>query len=411
MWRSKHVLLGLVFALASLDAFSTWLLVVFYTTGWDYLWLVNVNFMVLSTVIAVIVAGRCRIIIDRVFRIGDVSLLAVLLVTASVIALINLTAGQVDGADLAARHALTQLYGLGMPLACLMFASQFERRDLDKVHPIMVTFAWCYSVIAFSGVFAYAVFYQWGMISYFGLGTNVHYVLPWLLVSRGPLVLLPVGLLILLSGKRAVLVNFVVQVAIHFGANVVRRPLLGLGLLLGAAVSLILLVNFTPLLDRFVQSISAMSNLVDPDALLVAFGGRGEEVVGIVQYFTEHPGHLLLGVPPGESYRWVVEGSGLDVTKNYAHVTPIGMVFRYGLVFTLVLYGLFVIFLIKYYAPKDPFYLAFVGILSSTAFGANMIVDPTSWLLIGLMLRLSPAADRAFDAQSLEPLNADTRNV
>jgi len=401
----RFVFLGVVLVLATLDAFSTWMLILFYTTDIDIVGLVNYNFMIMSAVQLVFALLSYRQFITRIRRAGDLSIVLLLLLAATVLGVASMVVGVFEGADLGLRHAVTHFYGLGMPLVCLALASQFELSDIDRVNVHVVWFAWCYSIISFSGILVYAVLYYLGYITYFGLGTNAHYVFPWLIASKGPLLILPVGFLILISGKRAVLLNFIVQSMVYFSRDAFRRPLLGAALSVGTVATVYFLTQYTSLLDRFVLSIGAAFNLSDPQSLLVAFGGRGEEVVGIQQYFAAHPLDILLGAPPGASYQWVIEASSLDQAKNYAHVTPFGLVFRYGIIFTVALYGLFAYFLIKYFSPKDPYYLVFVGIVSSTAFGANMIVDPTTWLFIGLMLKLSrkPVARASAPASAVVP--------
>lgn len=393
MADSKFVFLGVALVLATLDALSTWLLVLYYTSPIDVMSMVNYNFMAMTLVLLLFSLRHSRQILGTIRKAGDISLLVWLLSTAVVLGLVNLAMGYINGAQLGIRFALTHFYGLGMPILCLAFASQFGRTDVERVSAHMVRYAWCYTVIGFSGILVYLVLYYSGHILYFGMGTNAHYVLPWLIASKGPVVLLPVGLLILISGKRAVLLNYIVQSVVYFSKDAFRRPLFAAALGVGAMVLAFFLVQYTNLLERFVWSFMAMYNLSDPTWLLIAFGGRGEEVAGILNYFAEHPIQILFGAPPGESYHWIIESSNTDEVKNYAHVTPFGLIFRYGIIVTTALYGLLAYFLVKYFAPKDPYYLAFVGIVTSTAFGANMIVDPTTWLLLGLMLRLSQKAE------------------
>ena len=73
---------------------------------------------------------------------------------------------------------------------------------------------------------------------------------------------------------------------------------------------------------------------------------------------------------------------------NYSHINFLGYYFRYGLVFSLIIYITFVIMIIKYWKPTNALFLIFIGIFIGSFFGAGLIIDPTSWLFIGLMLSL-----------------------
>ena len=136
-------------------------------------------------------------------------------------------------------------------------------------------------------------------------------------------------------------------------------------------------------------------DFTDEYSVLIAFGGRFEEVVGIFKYFMQNPLKVVFGASPGEYYSFVIDATSKIFTnstsynepKNYSHVTLFTFLFRYGVLFTVLIYGYFTYLLIKYFDSKYEFYLIYIGILSSSFFGANLMSDPMSWVLIAFFLR------------------------
>ena len=147
------------------------------------------------------------------------------------------------------------------------------------------------------------------------------------------------------------------------------------------------LITHTELLNRLTMFLE--KDITNPDDLAILLSGRFEEFLGVYEYFNEHPSHIFLGAPPGSFYHWVMPLSDYEATKNYSHLTPLGYLFRYGLLFCVLIYGCFIHALIKFRSSRDPFYLVFVGIFTSSFFGANLIIDPLSWIFIGLLYRLN----------------------
>ena len=81
-----------------------------------------------------------------------------------------------------------------------------------------------------------------------------------------------------------------------------------------------------------------------------------------------------------------MDWSGYDASKNYSHVTFFGYVFRYGVIFSTFLYLFLFKKIFQYFGSANPYYLVVVGIVSSSFFGANLVIDPTSWLFVGFFL-------------------------
>jgi len=362
--------------LALLDVVGIWLLIVFYLTKINLVFLVNLNFFVIFTYLFLVFLIKPRM-----------GFLQYVFCGVLIISIVKLLTGFFYGANVDITHTLTHFFGILMPLATLSFASNFERSSVTEIDNEIFTYAKRYCYIAVIGIIVYAFFYFTGAINYFGLGAKFHYVVPFLLgTTRATLFFL---IIILISGKRATLLNFLAQVAVFYSGFLKRQPLLLIIMAAFFIVGLVFLYEHTDFLRRFKALIEF--DISDPNFFTLAFGGRFEEVQGVYEYFSKAPYQIWFGAPPGEFYHWIVESSDLKVTKNYAHVTFVGYFFRYGALFTIGIYIAFVFYILKHWSSRDPYFIVFVGIVFGSTFGANLVIDPVSWFFIGLLLARSKA--------------------
>jgi hypothetical protein len=382
MYSINKFLCGL-FRIALIDALAAWLLIIFYLTGVDMIWSVNYGFIAMTILLAFQAGIAIRI-----------SWFSAFFLFFLVVAIAKLVVFIYSDIDFEAQHMLTYMFGLLMPFLALSFTAKFCAKDKLIVDAVLQRFVSRYAVIAFSAIAAYSFFYFSDVISYFGLGVNLHYIYPFLLSSYKGSSAIWCLFFILISGKRAVLVNYLVQTTVHYLSGLRSRPFLALGMLSLLVFGLVIVANYTGLLDRFTWFLQSEIDISDTHLMYVSFGGRYEELQGIYAYFMKNPYQLIFGAPPGAFYIWeVTEASEYyAATKNYSHISIFGLIFRYGILFGLGLYGIFAWMLVKYWAPKEPLFLVFVGIVASSLFGANLIVDPTSWLFVGLLISLRRGA-------------------
>lgn len=376
MNKYKQLKTALTFGL--IDAVSPWMLIFFYLTGIDLLWLVNINFTVMSVFL---------LAISR--RLPRVNTVSVVLGMALVVSMIKFGVAPYYLNLQEPHHYLSYAFGLVMPLAALCFTASFERTDSHQVHAILVQWARKYTTIVVPGIIVYALFYFFGQITYFGLGVNFHYLYPFFLNGK----LTPViafAAIILISGKRAVLINYLVQTLSYFSGRITQHKASSIVMLGMVVFLLVTIYHFTPLLDRFSWIFNGEFDFSDPYFVLVAGGGRFEELFGIFEYFAHRPFEIIFGAPPGNFYVWSMDWSGYNATKNYSHITFFGLMFRYGVVFAIILYVYFIGTIVRYWGSKDPIYLVVVGVVTSSLFGANLVIDPTSWIFLGLFIQLRP---------------------
>lgn len=379
MILNKYFVLKLVLLLGLMDLLSIVYLMVFYVTSIDLTFLININFFLLLFVLVLGALGAdFRVLIRSKFNF--------LFLALFVISVIKLYFSALESDDLSVYFIFTYFYTLAMVLAALLFVSRFHAEDYDEVFRLFYRFAKLYLIIAVILILCYSFLYFTGSIYYFGLGTNIHYAVPFF-VRNGYGLFIVLLSVVALSGKRAVMVNFLVQYGAFYFDRYRRHKIILISLVSSLAVVAYFLITETNLLYRF-QAVFAV-DWQDETSLVAAFGGRFEELVGIVNYFEMHPLNFFFGAPPGDFYMYVASTGLYDYNdpKNFSHVGPFAFLFRYGLVFTALfyLYGLYLLF--KYFDPKFPFYLVFVGILSSSFFGANLFSDPMAWVFIGFFLK------------------------
>jgi len=373
----KYIRLRILLAFSLLDSLSAWLLVLLYVTGVDLVWLVNANFAAMSALLIVFSLQRVRF--TRLSMFFGVTLL---------VSIFKLGFYLDDTRSFQWSHFLTYFQGLLMPIAAIGFASQFARNESGAVLEVLTRYARAFLWISLPGIATYSILYFMGHISYFGLGANLYYVYPFLALKSPTLYTIIFFLIALLTGKRASFITVLSQFfLLHY--NSFRRSKIW-AIILGGALLIVVQWAYhnTDLLFRFKWIFEAEFDFADPYFLSISGGGRFEELFGIYDYFLRRPLDLLFGAPPGSYYIWTLEWSDYTATKNYSHITWFGYLFRYGIFFSLPLMTYFGYLIFRNLSSGNPLFIAFSGIVVASFFGALLVVDPTSWILIGLFVFL-----------------------
>lgn len=292
-------------------------------------------------------------------------------------------------------------YFLSLVMPALVITSVFSQKDVSGAEVLqdLRWFSKWFLVIITPILILYAILNMTGRIVYFGFGVNFHYVVPYFL-TRGAVVAM-IATLILLSGKRAVLINFLIQLSLFLLGKFRRSPvpimLVVMFLAAGVAASWdslqFFLRRFTLMIEALVSSdlSGGLLGLANSYEALVLFGGRLEEVVGILEYFAQHPGQIWFGSPPGANFVWRIEISDVETVKSFAHLTWFGYFFRFGLVPTVILIIYLLYRMVVGWNTQSPIWLVFIGILSSSTFGGNLFYSPVAWTMIALFLKFGPA--------------------
>jgi len=380
---NKFTFLKYILFFGFLDTFSILFLIILYLTGVDLLFLVNINFFTIFIIIVLgSMVGKIHINGYILFFLSllFVSILKVLLLI-SIDNIINIY------------YIFTYFYSLLLMIFSFMFVSRFTNDDYEKVLHYFRTFAYYYLSMATIFLIVYIFLYFSGKISYFGMGSNLHIVVPFFMKSGGSFFFFFFALIIIFSGKRAVLINYLVQYLFYFVSYFKKRKILLSFLVVFIVIGIMYLNQTTNIFYRF----EALLNVDFSDAYsrLLAFGGRFEEIIGIYDFFNENIWKIFFGSIPGDFYLWILDsynGSGVvtnsyNEPKNYAHLTVVSFLFRYGIIFTSIAIIFLIYIVIKYYNHKSEFYLVFIGILSSSFFGANLLTDPISWIMLAFFFK------------------------
>lgn len=285
------------------------------------------------------------------------------------------------------------LYSVILPVLSISFGVQLaalgESYLLSKFY-VYVDIAFFLTVLI---VGVYAIGYFLGAIAYWGLGTYMHYYLPFLLVRGKKVGSLLAVAAVVISGKRAVLVNVISELLVYLSGKVFSSNKYRITKLFVFIVCFFIgafLLHKVGAFSRF----EALGNINFDNAysVLVAFSGRWEEVVGILAYMSEYPLSWLIGAGASGVYLWQLEAADYAEYKTYAHFMPFAYLFRFGLPFVVLVYANFIYVLVKYRKMyQSPFYLVFFGCVMGSFFGANLLIDALPWVFYGILLGLGEA--------------------
>jgi hypothetical protein len=240
-------------------------------------------------------------------------------------------------------------------------------------------------------LFYFYFYYIEGSWSYFGFGTGVGLGALYMLSARRTL-LFSIGFMFdLLSGKR----SGVIAVAAVIAWSVLNRRgnqrwIIGASslALFFAAVSL----QRSEMLGDIFRRFELISQLTfdDAETLFIATGGRFSEVASIIGFLEEEPYRWIVGSGMGAQYLFFDPREGFEPELfHYAHFSPFGYVFLFGVPFTVVFYCLLIS---RVYSGRfligDFFYLGFLFFIATSFFGSNLFIDPRIWIFYGFVIQL-----------------------
>ncbi|MFG6584646.1 hypothetical protein [Sulfitobacter sp. 1A12779] len=334
---------------------------------------------------------------QRLSRAASIPLFILGLLTAvSLLKAFSLT-GVVDY-NFTYRSVIAYFYSIALP--CLLFSTILSQRENnpDIVYNELKWFSRWFVILSVPLILIYFFLHVTGRFVYFGFSINFHYAAPFFFHKN--MYTLGMAVLILLSGKRAVLVNFLVQLGLYFSAELRRNPFPVLIFIIFATVATIFAGdNLAFLLRRFEQMADTLRTadwseglfgIADTYDSIILFGGRLEEITGVLRYFEKYPNQIWFGAPPGANYLWKIEWSDMSIYKSFAHLTWVAYIFRYGIIPSLFLLAFLIYLLFRRPEAKGALWLVYVGTLSSATFGPNLLGSPTAWILIALYFRYGP---------------------
>lgn len=289
-------------------------------------------------------------------------------VTLIILLLSTIIIGVINTPELSRRHLTDFLLPFIFILKIALLRQVFNREGLlmffdSKFISRFVWWNFYASIIVIAMFYLARNFYK----LYLGLTPEIYpFLINGLLLNNHIFIILSV-LIIFLSGKRAMLLGFIVIFFIdrlRKLSNQIR--LIGFSLvtffILFSSIQFYDLNQFTAYRKYKWTIEKIIENPDNPQVLNVVSGGRFGEISAI--YTTMEYYDFIFGKGVGYTYKWNLRDSWSDDKHGNAHFTPISIVSKYGLLFyaLIVLYMTYLIFktLSKRQNPLDIFCVLYI---------------------------------------------------
>ena len=293
---------------------------------------------------------------------------------------------------------LSHIYFTSMPILGISFgislAQSYDQKFEDYFIKLINICFYVTTLILL--VYSYSYFIT-GNIQYWGLGTDLHLIIPFLLYQGRYFYLIIAFLLVLLSGKRATLLNVVMELLLIFSYKLKKLSVSSFPKLILFIILITFLFTYASnqgVFERFEATLNF--DFSDEDSMTYAAGGRWEEVTGIIDYHNSNPYRWYTGAGFGGRYMWYIPLTNYYELKHYAHFSPVSYIFIYGAPFMIILYISFLNYFkksLKY--VRNPFIIIFIIGIFSSFFGANLFVDIKLWVFCGIFLYILKNPDSA----------------
>lgn len=284
---------------------------------------------------------------------------------------------------------LSHLYGTIMPVLAINFGICFYRYSTNETNEkIIKIFKKNYKYLVFF-IFVYFFMYKSGILTYFGISTYMGYYVS-LFSSQGNVLLAVFSLLlIVLTGKRAILISGMIVLIIYLFMDRERK---NITIFLIKTMSTILIpISIYYLyqygfLDRFYNTINV--DITSEHSLYLATGGRSEEILSLINHVIKEK-TWLIGGGFGESF--YINTSLTDDTLrsiHYSHMSPLYFVLIYGVPFSIIMYMMFIYYIFKSLMIKIRtfYFYMYIMLFITTFFGAVVFIDPKFWFSLGVVI-------------------------
>lgn len=320
-------------------------------------------------------------------RINIINPLSVMFIVAIPIGIIvGLCNNQFDN-----REFVSHIYEFVMPIFAmgvggyLKDAIYSDKELLQQLSDVMKCGGYFFVV----GVFLFRVMYIGGMANYNAYGAaTCDYVLPYLLfMTNNTRLAYIVAFAGVVGGKRAVLVKVFVILFMYYcysGRNASKK----IKDILYAAIGG-MAVYIVSIKTNFFNRVVLVMTHIQGDAadIDLATGGRSSEIAEVVSYLNEKTGSWLWGSGFGAR---ISLSDGL--TRHYSHFTPLAYVVSAGIFFSILLYSVWLVSMVKLFFLREAKYkllACYLGtIVVGSLFGATLINEPKMWIIIGMTVGL-----------------------
>jgi hypothetical protein len=248
----------------------------------------------------------------------------------------------------------------------------------------------------------YYCLYFYGAIPYWGLSSVVPLLLPFFLVNKQHTYVFCLLLVVILSGKRSILLITLMQFLLYYllFGSVKWLKLFMPAVLIFALFTLWLL--YPDFFIRF-QGIVA-SDLSFGERVALLSSGRTDEILIFWNYFSNNPHTLIFG--DGLGANLIVEYfNGTVRTLHYSHFSPFGLLLLGGIPLAIICYFpiFFMITKLLYRSHRSKgkhffwgflvlFYLAVVSLI-----GPAMFNDIIFWFYLGFIYKITNTNEKEYE--------------
>lgn len=292
------------------------------------------------------------------------------------------------------KASFSHFYTLFMPIIMMSFGTHIQIK-IEHFNSLKHKFASLFRKSLFILSFAipfYFLLNKLGIITYFGLSTFLTLFVAYFASQKDIKKTIWTMILIFLTGKRADLLGAVLILIFWFSRQYLfhkklfnLKNLAYMTILVSILSSIAVFFFKQGTLDRFKPVLEM--KLSDERSLYMGTGGRSDEIYTLVKKINENPIHWIIGSGVGATYiqkPFFKTQEYFELKKHYSHFSPLGYIFVFGLIFTMILYALFISYFLKgYFIPVNFYNLAFTGYFFLSFLGAIPFVDVLFWLILG----------------------------
>ena len=304
----------------------------------------------------------------------------------------SLIYGVIANIDTLDLKILPNIYTFFMPIFAISFgihfAINFDLKNRKLVGKVMKYGLYISIVIVSLYLFFH---YITGQIPYFGFGNELHFIGIYFLTNKQVSVYLICLFLVVASGKRSTILNISLASMIYF-RNYFSISKSLKSLFSTSLVLIILFFSFNWALNngafrRFEESLKF--DITDSRSTFIATSGRWQEIEGVVKHLNKNSYKWLIGSGLGDKYLYedFIYGFSRTELKHYAHFTPIGYTFLYGLIFTSLLYYYIFSYFLKNFREyhKNFYFISFCIMFFAAFFGSQLFTSHMPWFFLGII--------------------------
>ncbi|WP_258807269.1 O-antigen ligase family protein [Pseudidiomarina sp. CB1] len=243
-------------------------------------------------------------------------------------------------------------------------------------------------------VMMYVLYFVFNASVYFGLQVTILFIpLAYYLVTRRFSLSLLVLVLIVLAGKRGtILAGLMIYIFYMFFLQERNRRFVGTVKWIFLCFLIVGFIYIFDLMPSFIQNRLDMIIISGQEIGDTAYGSRFSEMEFILSYFKQNPMFLIFGTGLGSV---VDKGDGVFVST--VHFSPLAILYRFGVVGVVLVYGFFTVLICRYLSRRkrmsrdtralsDTWILTLIGELMFSFTAFTILQSIVLWLSVAIIL-------------------------